>query len=240
MMLRCRIILVLFAILPGCAPGTAAPPGDAVIAQDSDMVADQPQEVEPPAAAAAREPGALRSVRTAPVVGRTGPDGEPFEVALRTPGTEGHVRAFGRAALSIALRTGTSDLTQYPCSTCHMGRRIVLRDERIPDTHVDIQPTHPRETGATCATCHSPDNVELLALRAGENVTLDHAYRACAQCHFGQADAWAAGVHGKRLDGWQGRRVVMGCTDCHDPHAPALRPRLPFRPPTLNRPGSTR
>jgi hypothetical protein len=27
--------------------------------------------------------------------------------------------------------------------------------------------------------------------------------------------------------------VVMGCGDCHDPHRPALEPRIPFRPPHL-------
>jgi hypothetical protein len=57
----------------------------------------------------------------------------------------------------------------------------------------------------------------------------------CAQCHFSQAAAWAGGGHGKRLDGWQGRRVVMGCADCHDPHKPGLEPRVPFRAPQLQR-----
>ena len=113
---------------------------------------------------------------------------------------------------------------------------MVLRDARITDAHQDIKPDHPAQTGATCATCHAPDNVELLALKNGERATLDHAYRVCAQCHFAQAEAWAGGGHGKRLDGWQGRRVVMGCADCHNPHQPALEPRIPFRAPQLKRP----
>jgi hypothetical protein len=189
-----------------------------------------------PTVVEAREPGALWELRTEPVYGRTGPDGLPFEVALRTPGAAPHARRFGRHTMTVTLREGVSDLSQYPCTSCHMGRGTVLRDERVPDAHAAIQPTHPQLTGATCATCHAADNVEMLALRTGEQTTLDHAYRICAQCHFAQADAWAAGAHGKRLDGWQGRRVVMGCTDCHDPHAPSLQQRLPFRPPTLRRP----
>ena len=48
-------------------------------------------------------------------------------------------------------------------------------------------------------------------------------------------EAWAGGAHGKRLDGWQGRRVLMGCADCHDPHRPALETRIPFRAPQLQR-----
>jgi hypothetical protein len=185
------------------------------------------------------EPGALRGVVAEPVHGRTGPDGLPFEVALRTPDTRaGHARRFGMQTLQVQLRTGSADLVSYPCTSCHAGRTVVMVDERISDAHSSIAVVHPRETGATCRTCHAPDDVELLALRTGERASLDHAYRVCAQCHFAQVDAWAAGAHGKRLDGWQGRRVVMGCADCHDPHAPALVSRLPFRPPRLHRPGS--
>jgi hypothetical protein len=185
------------------------------------------------------EPGALRTVASEPVHGRTGPGGQPFEVALRTAGTRaGHARRFGMRTLRIQLRTTTPDIVNYPCSSCHAGRAIVMADDRIADAHTSIRVVHPTETGATCATCHAQDDVELLALRTGERATLDHAYRVCAQCHFAQADAWAAGAHGKRLDGWQGRRVVMNCTDCHDPHAPTLAARLPFRAPRLHRPGS--
>ena len=113
---------------------------------------------------------------------------------------------------------------------------MVLRDQRIKDAHQDIKPLHPAQTGATCSTCHAPDNVELLALKSGERATLDHTYRLCAQCHFAQARSWAGGAHGKRLDGWEGRRVVMGCADCHDPHRPAIGQRIPFRAPHLERP----
>ena len=186
--------------------------------------------------AAPREPGAPPTVAAAPVVGWTGPGGQPFDVALRTSDpASAHARRFGTVTLRTSLRARAPDLGQYPCRSCHMGRAVVMRDERIADAHRDIEPAHPRQTGATCATCHAPDDVELLALRSGERATLDHTSRLCAQCHFAQADAWAGGAHGKRLDGWQGRRVVMGCADCHDPHDPSLEPRTPFRAPRLAR-----
>jgi hypothetical protein len=226
--------LLVTVIGAGCARGAAedrvqhgAEPAAAETVADSAALARALE-------LSTREPGALRTVQSAPVHGRTGPGGRPFEVALRTPGAL-HARQFGTHTMGIALRTRTPDLSQYPCTSCHMGRSTVLQDERVGDAHQNIQPLHPRETGATCATCHAADDVELLALRSGEKATLDHAYRVCAQCHFQQADGWAAGAHGKRLDGWQGRRVLMGCTDCHDPHRPALDMRLPFRPPTLHR-----
>jgi hypothetical protein len=186
------------------------------------------------APAGSAEPGALRTVASAPVEGWTGPGGKPFEVAIRTTDpAAATTRWFGTIARRTSLRARTADLGQYPCTSCHLGRRMVLADERITDAHRNIQPVHPEQTGAACSTCHAADNVELLALKSGDRATLDHTYRLCAQCHFEQAEGWAGGGHGKRLDGWQGRRVVMGCADCHDPHAPAVGRRIPFRAPVI-------
>lgn len=185
---------------------------------------------------AALQPGMLQMVAGAPVEGRTGPGGRSFEVARRTPDPPlGYARQFGTLTLGIALRTRTPDLVQYPCTSCHMGARLALSARRVPDAHQNIQPVHPAETGATCGTCHAAANVELLTLHNGERTTMDHAYRLCAQCHVAQVTAWAGGAHGKRLDGWQGRRVIMGCAACHDPHQPALQPRTPFRAPVIGR-----
>lgn len=187
-------------------------------------------------AKATLEPGALGTVVSAPVDGWKGPGDQPFEVTLRTTDPASVLsRRFGTITLGTSLRARAPDLGQYPCTSCHLGRRMVLADDRVADAHDNIRSMHPAQTGAICSTCHAPDNVELLALKSGERATLDHAYRLCAQCHFSQAESWAGGAHGKRLDGWQGRRVVMGCADCHDPHAPALEPRIPFRAPQIER-----
>lgn len=187
-------------------------------------------------AASVQQPGALATVQADPVVGWVGANGRPFEVARRTGGPdEGHARRFGSVTMSIVLRDQRPALTQYPCTTCHAGTRVTMAARRAPDVHHDIQPVHP-DTGATiCATCHAPENAELLVLMEGRRAPLDQSYRLCGQCHFVQADAWAGGGHGKRLDGWEGRRIVMSCTDCHDPHQPGVRPRIPFRAPVLER-----
>jgi hypothetical protein len=181
---------------------------------------------------AALEPGALRSVAAEPVSGRTGPGGEAFELAART-GEAVHARRFGNRTLELALRTGDAHLRSFPCGSCHQGAELTPDVDRVADAHRDIRVVHPAELGAGCLTCHAAEDVALLALQSGERVTLDHAYRLCAQCHYVQVDAWAAGAHGKRLDGWQGRRVVMTCADCHDPHGPTLEPRVPFPGPRL-------
>ena len=180
----------------------------------------------------ATEPSVLTTVASEPVQGRTGPGGVPFEVALRTTGGASHLhRRIGARMFDLPLRTTGLTLEQYPCSSCHQGQRVT--SPRDADVHHDIQPVHPAGTAAACATCHLESAVDRLALGGGESVTLDHAYRLCAQCHFAQVDAWAAGSHGKRLDGWRGRRVVMGCADCHDPHKPATVARIPFPGPRI-------
>lgn len=183
------------------------------------------------------EPGALSTVPRAAVMNWKGPGGKPFEVTVRTADPASALsRKFGTISLRTSLRTRAADLGQYPCTSCHLGRKIILKDERRKDAHQNIKPVHPAQTGALCSTCHSADNVEMLTLKSGERATLDHTYRLCAQCHFSQAESWAGGAHGKRLDGWQGRRVVTGCADCHDPHDPTVGKRVPFRAPQLEKP----
>lgn len=180
------------------------------------------------------EPGGLATVPAAPVTGWKGSGDKPFEVTVRTEDPPSALsRRFGTVTRRTSLRTRAADLGQFPCTSCHLGRAIVMSEERVKDAHQNIKAVHPVQTGGLCSTCHAPDNVELLALKSGERATLDHTYRLCAQCHFAQAEAWAGGAHGKRLDGWQGRRIVMGCADCHDPHKPAVERRIPFRAPRI-------
>jgi hypothetical protein len=218
-------------LVGGCREGHQVrwdqlPPGTVVRTVDSATAARN----------AVLEPGALSAVQAVPVERWKGPGGRPFEVALRSAAPEaGHSRMFGTITLPIALRSRAAGISQYPCTSCHQGKKVVMANQRISDAHNNIKPVHPDQTGAVCSTCHSADDVALLTLRSGERAPLDESYRLCAQCHFKQAEAWAGGAHGKRLDGWQGRRVVMACADCHDPHKPAIQPRIPFRAPQLEK-----
>lgn len=207
-------------------PSDHLPPGADAVVLDSATLARN----------AALEPGALATVVTDAVVGFTGPGEQPFEVARRSASPEaGHARRFGTITRSLVLRIQSPALTQYPCTSCHAGARVTMAAQREPDVHNDIQPVHPDTSGGVCATCHAPEDASLLVLLEGKRAPLDQSYRLCAQCHFQQAEAWAGGGHGKRLDGWQGRRVVMACADCHDPHHPGVEPRIPFRAPVLER-----
>lgn len=235
---RARAAAVLGLLLAAAAcdrAGDEPQAEDATTALEQVLVAPGADSASPAAAGAsppaAAGPRALATVPGAPVHGRTGPGGTPFEVARRTPAEIGHARRIGRRTFDLALRS--EELGLYPCASCHLPGAEVVQTERIGDAHGDIQPVHPSESEGRCLNCHAVDDVERLELASGERVGLDHAYRLCAQCHFAQVDTWAGGAHGKRLDGWRGPRVVMGCADCHDPHRPAVQPRIPYPGPQL-------
>lgn len=182
-------------------------------------------------------PSALKGIPVEPVQGRTGPGGDTFYVPLRTAeGAEHLYRRIGRETFRLPLRTDDPDLVQYPCSSCHESEDVTVGGERdTADVHHNVKPVHPAETGADCATCHAQDDVARLTLATGETTSLNHAYRLCARCHSTQVNSWAHGAHGKRLVGWRGRRVVMGCAACHDPHNPETQKRIPYQGPEIPR-----
>ena len=227
-------VLLVAALLAACGPGdtdgTVLPssrtPDNAVQGvlptPGLDPVVPDPL---PPGEPTLLEPPGIQGVVADTVRGWTGPGGRPFEVTLRTQGAAAHLhQQIGRETFPLAARTEGLTLTQYPCTACHQGAQA--SGELPVDGHPDMQAVHP--AGAECSTCHILEAVERLTVPRGESVTLDHAYQLCAQCHFPQSDAWAAGIHGKRLEGWSGRRVVMNCADCHNPHAPSVAPRTPY------------
>lgn len=230
-----RLAITAVGLVAACREGHQVrwdqpPPGTVVLSVDSTTAAGN----------AERQPGMLATVEAVPVIGWSGPGNRPFEVARRSAAPEaGHARGFGTITLPIALRSRAASVNQYPCTSCHQGRKVAMVNERIRDAHNNIHPEHPKQIGAVCSTCHSADDVQQLTLKNGERATLDESYRLCAQCHFREAEAWAGGGHGKRLDGWQGRRVVMACPDCHDPHHPAIQSRIPFRAPQPERTGGS-
>ena len=130
-------------------------------------------------------------------------------------------------------------ITQFPCSSCHDAP---LRETRIGDidnrkSHMDIQLKHAADAIMNCQTCHNYQDMQSLVLLNTESLDFNHSYQLCSQCHFEQAQDWAGGAHGKRLAGWQGRRVVFNCTDCHNPHSPAFDKRWPVRFPHIPRNG---
>ena len=203
------------------------PPGTVVATVDSATAARN----------ATLEPGALATVQAVPVERWNGPGDRPFEVAApkrRAGGrTRPQVRHHHAADRAAQPRGGPQSVPLHVVSPGPEGGHGQQAHRRRAPEHPAGAPG--RRPAPSAPPAIRADDVELLALKSGERATLDESYRLCAQCHFAQAEAWAGGAHGKRLDGWQGRRVVMACADCHDPHKPAVQPRIPFRAPQIER-----
>lgn len=214
----CAVLVATMGIA-GCA--SEAPHARAA----PDSVEDAP--------AAPPEPAFLRTLAAVPVTGFSGPGGRSFEVASRIAGSDAHLhRQIGMRTFDLPLRRPARTLSQYPCVTCHQG---TTQTPGAAPAHGNIEARHPQYASGACPTCHVAGAVDHLTLPGGASTTLDHSYQLCAQCHFSQVNSWAAGAHGKRLVAWGGRRVVMSCADCHDPHRPGLEPRLPFAGPRIRR-----
>lgn len=204
--------------------------------------------------------GLLRIIPSARAVEVAGPSGDSFRVALRTPSvghypcTSCHVRSIGTKNVTLAQmhseRPEHQGSTRIDCYACHdPGNPVGLlldcaecheregaRDLMPSRTaHLTIRLGHPGGRYRNCLTCHAPENPGLLALQDGRRATLDEAYRLCAGCHFTQAQDWAGGAHGKRLAGWEGERVVLSCTGCHNPHDPKFPVRRPVTFPKIAR-----
>jgi hypothetical protein len=187
-------------------------------------------------------PAALAGVESVPVDGAwTGPGGRRFHVAVRpATGTDYRSRQIGTRTFYLPLRLDSAAVPREPCSSCHTTQGVVdgRSGQDVRRVHQNIQPVHPAATGAQCLTCHSAADPGRLALARGGTVGLNQSHELCAQCHYSRVESWSKGAHGKRLVGWRGQRVVMGCTDCHDPHSPASEQRIPMA--GLSLPGELR
>ena len=154
----------------------------------------------------ATERNQLKTTAYLPVEGIQGPGGQLFSVARRI-----------------------NKIGQYPCTACH---EIPLAQPSPSDLssrwmHTDIQLHH--AVSMTCQTCHNYDQMNTLQSPDSQApLSFDHSYNQCGQCHFQQLRDWRGGAHGKRLAGWQGKRVVQNCSGCHDPHAPTFVQRTPM------------
>ena len=124
-------------------------------------------------------------------------------------------------------------LSFYPCEDCHGMLPVNAQRRELYSPHPAVL-----DHGAGriwCLDCHAPDDRNTLHTLAGQSVSFDDAYLVCGQCHYAPQKDWYFGAHGKRVARWQGERELYNCTHCHDPHAPAVRPRTPEAPPPIRR-----
>jgi len=116
------------------------------------------------------------------------------------------------------------------CMRCHEDEDIDPEPRRLRTRHVrEIDHGGNR---FWCLTCHAGDNIEYLRTPDNVKIDFDQSYLICGSCHADRQKDWFFGAHGKRVSGWQEERVIFACTQCHDPHKPAVAPRPPkARPP---------
>ena len=122
-------------------------------------------------------------------------------------------------------------LVFFPCSGCHAA----MQPNPVPRL---LAAPHPAALvhGAEriwCLDCHQTKDRDQLTTLAAQPVDFNDSHQVCGQCHFRQHKEWYFGAHGKRVANWKGTREIYNCTHCHDPHAPALKPRAPSPPPPV-------
>lgn len=143
------------------------------------------------------------------------------------------------------------NLEMYPCSDCHLETPVNPKQRVLKEEHEDIVLKHGGER-FWCLTCHNlKKNPDTLVSMKNTAIDLDQAYLLCGQCHFQRQKDWYFGAHGKRkgawadpqtipltrdklrvsdrdkIGTWQGKRIILSCTACHNPHDPVIQPQKP-------------
>ncbi len=126
----------------------------------------------------------------------------------------------------------SSEIKSFPCSNCHnkpLPQLVTERKKNEKKAHWEVELHHADLETMNCATCHDDPAKDQLVLLGGKEISFDHSYKQCGQCHSTQMKDWIGGAHGKRLGGWKPPRLINTCTNCHNAHKPAFESRWPAR-----------
>jgi hypothetical protein len=150
-----------------------------------------------------------------------------------------------RVSIAEFLRKG-GDASDYDCYVCHeRNKPLKLRFDAdnnviVPKEHNDIVMGHGgHKRNNNCFNCHDETNLELLQTRDGRQLKLADSTPLCGSCHGPTYRDWEAGVHGRTSGSWNPKaadRSRLGCTSCHNPHAPPFPSRQPAPGPHLLHP----
>jgi hypothetical protein len=141
-----------------------------------------------------------------------------------------------RVSIAEFLRKG-GDPSDYDCYLCHeRNKPLKLKIDAdnniiLPKEHSDLVMGHGgHKRNNNCFNCHDENNLELLQTRDGRQLKLADSTPLCGSCHGPTYRDWEAGVHGRTSGYWdrkQGDIARLGCTSCHNPHAPPFPKRQP-------------
>ncbi len=118
----------------------------------------------------------------------------------------------------------------FPCSECHAEMEVNLERRELEDFHDDIVLKHDEEN-RWCMDCHDAENRDMLHTASGKLIDFKESYKLCGQCHGPKLRDWRAGIHGRRIGEWNGRKEYLLCAHCHDPHSPKFKMMKPDPPP---------
>jgi hypothetical protein len=147
-------------------------------------------------------------------------------------------------------------IRNYPCTKCHDNKFVDRRVRELQDEHTKVVFEHGGGRFWCYDACHKGTDMDNLVSLRGRTVSYDESYKLCSQCHFQRLD-WYFGGHGKRqgawedqreipkvadelkvedrdqIGRWRGERTILNCTECHNPHSPAIKPFEPSPPPKV-------
>ncbi|MDH5751700.1 MAG: hypothetical protein OEZ59_04715 [Deltaproteobacteria bacterium] len=136
----------------------------------------------------------------------------------------------------------------YPCDDCHDQDSMDKRVRILEEEHPKIKFEHGGGRFWCYDACHNPPDMNVLQGKWGDTIGFNESYKLCGDCHFERQKDWYFGGHGKRVGAfsdpkaipltykeflvkdrekigtWQGERVLLNCTACHDPHSPSIKP----------------
>ena len=118
----------------------------------------------------------------------------------------------------------------YPCSMCHEDMEVNPQRRELEEFHDDIILKHDEEN-RWCMDRHDAENRDMLHTASGELISFEESYKLCGQCHGPKLRDWKAGIHGRRIGDWNGRKQYLLCAHCHDPHSPRYKKMKPEPPP---------
>ncbi len=118
----------------------------------------------------------------------------------------------------------------FPCSECHSEMEVNREPRQLEDFHDDIILDH-GPADRWCLDCHNADDRDVLRLVNGTLIPFDESYRLCGQCHGTIFRDWRNGIHGQRRGYWNGRKSLLLCAHCHNPHSPRFQAIKPLPPP---------
>jgi hypothetical protein len=172
-------------------------------------------------------------VRAATARGQTATDAPPFRVVPRQ-----------------------DRIRNFPCTKCHDNTFVDPRVRELQDEHTKLTFEHGGGRFWCYDACHRGTDIDHLVSLRGRRVSYDESYKVCGQCHYQRLD-WFFGGHGKRQGAWEdqrkipvtaaelkvedrsqigrwaGERLILNCTECHDPHSPSIKPFEPSPAPKV-------